>query len=124
MVDATVFNYIATRGTADKLIQQFGMKASLVRGGVFRDAWICMVEYLPKDAQSQLANPTDRQVLISAGLGGVPGLAPDWTLDQLVTYVQPATVPPVQNEVLPFTMPIKPISPAGVVVLYQTTVKR
>jgi len=54
----------------------------------------------------------------------VPGLPPDFNLDQLVTYKQPASTPPVQDEVLPFTQPIELISPAGIVVLYQTAVKR
>jgi len=54
----------------------------------------------------------------------VPATPPDFNLDQLVTYKQPATKPPVQDEVLPFTMPIKPIKPAGIVVVYQTAVHR
>jgi hypothetical protein len=121
---ASAFDYISSRATADELIQFFGMLASLVRNGVYRDAWVAVTEYMPKDAASQLANPTDRQVFISAGLGGVPAQPPDWEQDQLVTYVQPPGTPRVVNEVLPFTMPVKPISPAGIVVLYQTTVKR
>jgi hypothetical protein len=112
------------RGTADGLIQKFGMKGSLVRGGVFRDCYIVITDYMTKDQASQLTNPTDRLVLISAGLGAVPATPPDFDLDQLVTYKQPASSPPVQDEVLPFTMPVKPISPAGIVVLYQTTVRR
>jgi hypothetical protein len=121
----STFNYPTMRGVADKLILKFGMKASLVRSGnAYRDCWIVITDYMPKDMQSQLTNPTDRAVLISAGLGGVPALAPDFELDQLVTYKQPVATPPVTDEVLPFTMPIKPISPAGIVVLYQTTVKR
>ncbi len=118
------FDYAAMATIADQLLQEFGMKASLVRGGVFRDCYICMTEFMPKDAAAQLANPTDRQVFISATYGGVPAEPPDWQQDQLVTYVQPPASPPVTHEVLPFTMPIKPISPAGIPVVYQTTVKR
>ena len=118
------FDYIGSRATADQLIQFFGMKASLVRGGVFRNCWMVMPEFTPKDADTMLANPTDRVVYISAGLLDVPATPPDFNLDQLVTYKQPATKPPVQDEVLPFTMPIKPIKPAGIVVVYQTAVHR
>jgi hypothetical protein len=125
------FNYPAIRSVADKLIQQFGMRASLIRGGVYRDCWVVITDYNPKDAESQLANPTDRQVIISAGLGGVPAMPPDESKgDQLVTYIQPVPAgspwPPLSlvNEVLPFTTPMKPISPAGIVVVYQGTVKR
>jgi hypothetical protein len=124
MAISTAFNYPVMRETADALIKQFGMKASLVRGGVFRDCWIVVDNYLPKDAQTALANPTDRTILISAGLGAVPATPPDFNLDQLVTYKQPAAIPPVRDEVLPFTSPIKLYSPAGIVVLYQVTVKR
>jgi len=120
----SAFDYIKFRGTADKLIQKFGMKASLVRGGVYRDCWLVITEFMPKDAESALANPTDRQVFISAGLGAMPTLPPDFSLDQIVTYKQPAANPPVQDEVLPFTMPIKPIKPAGIAVAYQTAVRR
>ena len=120
----TGFDYIGMLATADQLLQQFGMKASLRRGGIDRDCVVVITEYMPKDAQTQLANPTDRQVLISAGLGGVPAVPPDWEQDQLVTYVQPAGNLPTVNEILPFTMPVKPIAPAGIVVLYQTTVRR
>lgn len=120
-----LFDYISTRAIADKLISRYGMKASLRRDGtVDRDCYVVVTEYRPKDAETQLANPTDRQVYISAGLGGVLSTPPDWERDQLVTYVQPLAPTPVVNEILPFTMPVKPISPAGVVVCYETTVKR
>ena len=51
------FNYPAMRSVADKLIQQFGMRASLVRGGVYRDCWVVITDYNPKDAESQLRIP-------------------------------------------------------------------
>ena len=118
------FDYTAMAEVATQLLQQFGMVASLVRGGVYRSCYVCMTEWMPKDASTQLANPTDRQVFISATYGGVPAMPPDWEQDQLVTYKQPPSTPPVQDEVLPFTMPLKPIQPAGIPVVYQTTVKR
>lgn len=119
-----MFDYITSRETADRLIQKFGMRASLRSnaGGALRDCWIVITEYMPKDAATQLANPTDRQVIIAAGLGAVPNNPPDWENDQLQTYVQPDGT--AVNEILPFTMPVKPVSPAGTVVMYQTTVKR
>lgn len=119
------FDYAALGAVADQLIEQFGMKASLLRNGnEYRDCWIVVTDYNPKEAPSQLDNPTDRVVLISAGLGAIPATPPDFRADKLVTYVQPASSPPVINETLPFTSPIKLYSPAGIVVLYQTTVKR
>jgi hypothetical protein len=115
------FNYPALRSTADKLIQQFGMKASLVSRatGVYRDCWVVVSKFNPRDAEGRFANPVNRQVLIAAGLGGVPAAPPDAEGDTLVTYVQPPSVPPVQDEVLNFTQPVEPIKPAGIVVLYE-----
>ena len=40
-----------------------------------------------------------------------------------MTYVQPPANPPVINEILSFSMPLKLYSPAGIVVLYQTNAK-
>jgi hypothetical protein len=111
----TMIDYAALRtDVADSLIQEFGMKASLVRDGTYRDCWIAVTDYQPKDAASQFANPTERQVAISAGLGDVPATPPDQELDQLV----------IQNEILVFSEPVKVISPAGVPVVYLAKVKR
>jgi len=119
------FNYIRTREIADRLIQKFGMKAALRRltdTPTDRECWIVITSYDPQDRASSLANPTDRTVFIAAGLGAVLDEPPDSEQDQLVTFVQPPSDPPVQNEVLDFIKPIKPIEPAGVAVVYQGTV--
>lgn len=117
------FDYIRTRAVADGLIEKFGMKASLRRDGVDRDCWVVLPEYMTTEKASQMANPTDRQVFISAALGDVSTTPPDNEKDQLVTYVQPLGT--VVDEILPFTgAPVKPIRPAGVIVLYQATVRR
>ena len=116
------FNYPAMRAVADKLIGQFGMPASLRRlsdNPTDRPCWIVITEYDPKDAATQLANPTDRKVLISAGLGSVPAEPPDNERDQLVVLTGPDA-----GNVLPFTSPVKIYAPAGIVVLYESTVRR
>ena len=84
---------------------------------------MAVINYAPRDAATQLANPTERTILFAAGLGDIPNLAPDWEGEQLVTYEQPAANPPVVNEILSFSQPLKLYSPGGVVVLYQTNVK-
>lgn len=111
---------------ADQLIGEYGMSASLRSNadGTLRPCTIIIPDYSPRDAQTQLANPTDRTVLFAAGLGDLPNAAPDWENEQLVTYIQPPADPPVIDEILPFTMPLKLYSPGGVVVLYECTVKR
>lgn len=125
MVNMAQFDYIRTRGVADKLIQKFGMKASLRRAGIDRDCVVVIPEYLSRENPSQMTNPTDRQVFIAVGLGAVLATPPDNELDQLVTYVQPLGTPPVVDEILPFTAAsVKPIRPAGIVVLYQAMVRR
>jgi hypothetical protein len=120
------FNYLHTREVADKLIKKFGMLAALrnVNTGVDRDCWVVITDYMPRDEATQLANPTDRRVLISAGLGAVPEAPPDNEQDNLVTFVQPVIGTPVVNEVLPFTSPVKPTAPAGIIVLFESTVRR
>lgn len=57
----------------------------------------------------------------AAGLDDMP---PDNEQDELVTFVQPLTNPPVEKEVLPFTCPVKKTAPAGITVIYEFTVRR
>lgn len=115
------FDYAEMGMTADELIQSFGMKCSLRRNNVDRVCWAVIYDYRPKDA-AQLANPTDRAAIISAGLGDVPTTPPNWEQDKLVTYVQPLGT--VVDEILDFAEPLKPVRPAGVVVVYECTVRR
>ena len=118
------FDYVAMAAIADQLIQEFGMVATLRRVGIAdRSCFVVVPDFLPRDQQSQLSNPTERMVLISATYGGVPALPPNNELDQLITYVQPAGT--IVDEILAFTgSPVKLYKPAGTVVLYQATVKR
>ena len=120
-----VFDYIKTRDIGDRLVTKFGMKAVLRRTTDTpsdRDCWVLVVDEMPRDAASQLANPTDRKVIMSAvGLDNEP---PDNERDQLVTFVQPPAASPVENETLPFTCPVKKYAPAGITVLYEFTVRR
>ena len=117
--------YAEMLAVADQLITDYGMVAALKNNNTqaLRECFIAITEYMPRDAQTQLANPTERTVLFAAGLGDIPNLAPDWENEQLVTYVQPPGNPPQINEILSFSMPLKLYSPGGIVVLYQTNVK-
>jgi hypothetical protein len=117
--------YAQMLAVADQLITDYGMAASLRNNetGALRACIVAITDYMPRDAATQLANPTERTVLFAAGLGDIPNAAPDWENEQLVTYVQPPGNPPVINETLSFTMPLKLYSPGGIVVLYQTNVK-
>jgi len=118
--------YAEMLAIADQLINQYGMTANLRanEGGALRPCFIVITDYMPKDAETQLANPTLRTVLFAAGLGDIPNGEPDWQNEMLVTYKQPVANPPVINEILAFTEPLKLYSPAGIILLYQTTVKR
>jgi hypothetical protein len=117
---AAKFDYLGSRATADRLIKKFGMRAVLRRGTTDRECFVVIVDYEPSDKQAMLANPTDRKVVMSAvGLESQP---PDNEQDMLVTFVQPAGV--VEHELLPFTCPVKPTAPAGVVAVYEFTVRR
>jgi hypothetical protein len=120
-----VFDYIKTRAIGDKLVKKFGMAAVLRRTTNTpsdRDCWVVVIDEMPRDAASQLANPTDRKIIMSAvGLDSEP---PDNERDQLVTFVQPPALVPIEKEVLPFTCPVKKYAPAGITVLYEFTVRR
>lgn len=119
------FDYLGSRATADCLIQKFGMAAVLRRtGSPDRPCFVAVIEYEPSDKATALANPTDRRVLLSASGTEIEATPPDNERDLLVTFVQPPANPPVQDEVLPFTCPVKKYAPAGIVVLYEFTVRR
>ena len=118
------FDYQAAIVDADNLIRYFGMDAVLRRAGSSpedRPCRVAIIEYDPREKPANLANPTDRKVIMSVANLGVP---PDNELDQLVTFVQPPTNPPVVHEVLPLTCKPKPTAPAGVVVIWEFTVRR
>ena len=120
-----VFDYIKTRDIGDRLVKKFGMAAVLRRTTdtpTDRPCWVLVVDEMPKDAASQLANPTDRRIIMSAA--GLDGEPPDNERDQLVTFVQPPAPVPVENETLPMTCPVKKYAPAGITVLYEFTVRR
>lgn len=120
-----LFDYVHSRATADKLMIKFGMRALLRRGGIDRVCTVCIPNYLTRENPSEMTNPTDLQVYIAAGLGGVPTTPPHNEADQLVTFVQPLGTPPVVDKIFVFTNePVKPISPAGVVVLWEAMVRR
>lgn len=120
----STFDYDGLRDEADLLLQEFGMAAVLRRDGVDRPCLVVIIETYPRDRANQLANPTDRRVLISAATPEVRATPPDNELDQLVTFVQPPANPPVEEKPLPFAAPVKKYAPAGVVVLYEATVRR
>lgn len=117
------FDYLGSRATADKLIHKFGMRAVLRRAAdtpTDRPCWVVIIDELPRDAATELTNPTDRRIIMSAvGLDSEP---PDNERDQLVTFIQPGGVE--QNELLPFTCPVKKYAPAGITVAYEFTVRR
>lgn len=123
----TQFDYVGMRSTADLLLQEFGFAAVLRREGsspTDRPCLVAIIDYFPREGASTLANPTDRRVLISAETPDVQAMPPNNELDQLVTFVQPLTNPPVENEVLPFLEPVKLYSPAGIPVVYEGRVRR
>jgi hypothetical protein len=124
------FDYVSTQAEADALIQYFGMGAVLRRAGATptdRPVTVCLIEYNPREKPADLANPTDRKVIMSPidpSTGQPLAIPPDNEQDVLVTFVQPLAATPIQNEVLPLTCKPKPTAPAGVTVLWEFTVRR
>jgi hypothetical protein len=113
------FDYAAMQSIANSLLTEFGMSAVLRRASADptdRPCIVAITDYMPKDRANELANPTDRRVYISAVSLEVP---PDNELDVLVPLIGPDA-----NVTLPFTSPVKIFAPAGIVVLYECTVRR
>ena len=127
---ASVFNYPAMQQTADELVKYFGMGAvlrSLTGSRPDRPCTIAIIEYNPREKPTDMANPTDRKVVMSPldpSTGLELTLPPDSELDALVTFVQPLTKPPIEKEVLPMTCKPKKTSPAGIDCLWEFTVRR
>ena len=121
----TKFDYNQAITDADNIIQYFGMNAVLRRAGsTDRPCRVAIIEYNPREKPSDLANPTDRKVIMSAKNPEVQLMPPDNELDQLVTFVQPPTNPPVVDEILPMTCKPKKTAPAGVTVIWEFTVRQ
>lgn len=126
---ATKFDYLDARNFADELIQFFGMDAVLRREGMAdRPCRIAVVEWRPRERPTDLTNPTDRYVIMSALNVEVQETPPDDEKDMLVTYKQFPTggpvLPLIEDEVLPMTSKPKPTAPAGIVACYEFTVRR
>lgn len=127
---ASKFDYKGAQDTADQLVDFFGMNAVLRRASASptdRPCKVAIVEFQPKDRPADLANPTDRRVVMSP-LDPTTGLPlevePDNEQDVLVTFKQPASNPPVEDEELPMTCKPKRTAPAGIVAVWEFTVTR
>lgn len=124
---AAKFDYPQAIKDADELITYFGMGAVLRRASISptdRPCTVVVISYDPRDKASALANPTDRRVIMSAKQEEIQAMPPDNELDQLVTFKQPLTNPPVEDEVLPMTCKPKPTAPAGIVAMWEFTVRQ
>ena len=118
------FDYDQMTTDADELIDYFGMDAVLRRNGVDRPCKVAIVKFNPREKPSELANPIDRKVIMSGRNPEVRSMPPDNEQDQLVTFVQPPSDPPVVDEILPMTSKPKKTAPAGVTVLWEFTVRQ
>jgi hypothetical protein len=121
---APKFDYQQAIADADALIQFFGMDAVLRRAGIAdRPCRVAVVKFNPREKPSDLANPIDRKVFMSAANSEVQLMPPDNEQDKLVTFVQPPANPPVIDEILPMTCKPEKTAPAGVTVLWEFTVR-
>lgn len=119
------FDYDQAIADAAEIIRFFGMAAVLRRDGIDdRPCTVAIIEFNPREKPADLANPTDRKVIMAADNVEVQETPPDNELDKLVTFVQPASDPPVEDEVLPMTCKPKKTAPAGRTVIWEFTVRQ
>lgn len=121
------FDYVGMTKDANDLITFFGMDAVLRREGsspTDRPCVVAIIEFDPRARPADLANPTDRKVIMSAANSEVQLMPPDNELDKLVTFVQPPSDPPVVDQILPLTCKPKKTAPAGHTVVWEFTVHR
>lgn len=125
---AVKFDYQQTQRDANELIEYFGMDAVLRRAGTSPTDRPCRVVIFdePRERGSDLATPVDRKVYLSPLTeDGVLDPEPDNEQDVLVTFVQPPTDPPVEDgKPKGLTCKPKKTAPAGIVALWEFTVRR
>jgi hypothetical protein len=115
-----VFDYLKTRGTAEKLIENFGQDATLTqyansgtaynptRTGTDHTCRLVVTEYADRDVDGTLVLRTDRNVIIStAGLAVIPSKADTLTIGGVAHQI----------------VEIMPLEPGGIVVIWQAQVR-
>ena len=116
------FDYAKSAATADRLITRFGQAATLIRqvqiGGTdwnptladqSRDCTIAVLDYENREIDGTRIQTGDKKVLVSA-----VGLSPEpTTVDRIAISGEEHSV-----------MSVKPLSPAGTVVLYEVQARR
>jgi hypothetical protein len=117
----TTFNYARTRSTAERLIERFGQTGALRRTTSDNDPFnptqtttdhactFAILDYAKSAVDGTLIRQTDQQVYLStAGLA----IAPE-TTDRLVVGGTALTI-----------VNVKPLSPAGTVLMWELQVRR
>lgn len=117
----TTFNYARTRATAERLIERFGQTGALRRTTSDSDPFnpaqttadhVCtfaVLDYAKRDVDGTLIKQTDQMVYLStSGLA----IAPE-TTDRLVVGGTALTI-----------VSVKPLSPAGTVVMWELQVRK
>lgn len=114
------FDYIKTRGTAEKLIENFGQDATLTqyansgtsynptRTGTDHTCRLVVTEYANRDIDGTLVLRTDRKAIIStAGLTVTPSKADTLTIGGVVHQI----------------VEIMPLEPGGIVVIWEAQIR-
>lgn len=124
------FDYPQSIKDADELITYFGMDAVLRREGsspLDRPCRVVVIKNNPREKPSELANPVDSKVIMSASNSEVKLMPPDNELDKLVTFVQPAPADRsqwVEEKVRPLTCKPEALAPGGITVIWEFTVRQ
>jgi hypothetical protein len=119
------FSYEKTISQVGGIIRTMGMPAVLRRGIVpnisDRPCRIFVRKYTVREMMGGLVDPMERFVLMSADGLKIP---PEHSIDSIITFFQPMTEPPIEDENLRIIEPAVPIKPAGILVAWKVRVRR
>lgn len=117
-------DYTKTQATADRMLRKWGSTAILRRQSTAdRQCTVFITSFSPMERMGKLTNPLDRKALVSALApdGTLLSPGPDEQVDRLIV-LDPKTGAEIEN--LHIFEPPDKVDPAGVVALYQLSVRR
>ena len=111
--------YLRARKVIDRRIRLRGMRALLRRTSGDRECWVLEAQLTAAEKRA-LKNPTHH--IFSVSPIGVT--VPPSKEDSLVTFVQPESVPPVEDATYRQVAPVDPFQPGGIIIFWELQVEK